>query len=83
MGTITNEYRDQAEEDQDKHQIMAEVSFPVPNPYDGPQCQPGPPGKAHTIVNNNVVHEALFYQSNKKVLGQDSLGVPIIKALIG
>jgi hypothetical protein len=37
MGTITNERGEQAAEDQDKLRMMAEVSFPPPNPYEGPQ----------------------------------------------
>jgi hypothetical protein len=32
MGTITNEWGERAEEDQDKCRMMAKVSFPPPNP---------------------------------------------------
>jgi hypothetical protein len=45
IGTIANERGECAEEDQDKRCMMSEVSFPVPNPYHGPQCQPGPQAK--------------------------------------
>jgi hypothetical protein len=63
--------------------MMAKVSFPVPNLYDGLQYQPSLPSKAYTMVNDDIVHKALFCQSNKKVLDQDSLGILIIKALMG
>lgn len=69
MGTITNEWGEWAEEDLDKRRMMAEVSFPLPNPYEGLQSRPGPPGKAYTMVMEGMVHDALFRQSNKKALG--------------
>jgi hypothetical protein len=62
--------------------MMAEVSFPAPNPYHGPQCQPGPPGKAYTKVDYDMIHAALYQQSNKKAPGKDSISVPIIKTLL-
>jgi hypothetical protein len=69
MGAITNEHGDRAEEDQDKRQMMAEVSFPAPNPYDGIEYSPGRPGVAHTLVTPDLVRGALFRQSNQKAPG--------------
>jgi hypothetical protein len=62
--------------------MMAEVSFLVRNPYHGPQCQPGPPGKAYTKVDYDMIHAALYQQSNKKAPGKDSIGIPVIKTLL-
>jgi hypothetical protein len=62
--------------------MMAEVSFPAPNPYYGPQYQPGPPGKAYTKVDYNMIHAALYQQSNKKAPGKDSISIPVIKILL-
>jgi hypothetical protein len=82
MGVITNKQGQHAEDDQDKCRMMAEVSFPPPNPYEGLQSQPGPPSKAYTMVMESMVYATLFQQSNKKALGRDSIGVPVIKALL-
>jgi hypothetical protein len=81
MGAISNERGERAEEDQDKRRMMAEVSFPAPNPYDGPITPPGRPGKAYKLVTDTTVRTALFQQSNQKAPGRDSLGMPILKAL--
>jgi hypothetical protein len=81
MGTITNEGGEQATDDEDKRRMMAEVSFPAPNPYDGPRSPPGPPGKAYRLVDHALVHSALYQQSNKKAPGKDAIGVAVIKAL--
>jgi hypothetical protein len=62
--------------------MMAAVSFPAPNDYDGGEGYPGPLGTAHTLVTEELVHSAISYQSNSKAPGRDSLGVPIIKALL-
>jgi hypothetical protein len=82
IGDITNEHGDWAEEDQDKCRMMAEVSFPAPNPYDGIEYSPSHLCMAHTLVIPELVHGALFQQSNQKALGRDSLGIPIIKSLM-
>jgi hypothetical protein len=81
MGTISNERGERAEEDQDKCCMMAEVSFPAPNPYDGPVTPLGRPGKAYKLVTDMMVCAASFQQSNQKALRRDSLGMPILKAL--
>jgi hypothetical protein len=81
MGAISNERGERAEEDQDKCRMMTEVSFPTPNPYDGAVTPPGRPGKAYKLVMDTTVRAALFQQSNQKVPGRDSLGMPILKAL--
>jgi hypothetical protein len=81
MGAISNKRGERAEEDQDKRSMMTEVSFPTPNPYNGPITPPGRPGKAYKLVTDTTVHAALFQQSNQKAPGWDSLGVPILKAL--
>jgi hypothetical protein len=60
MGAITNEHGDRAEEDQDKCQMIAEVSFPAPNPYDGMEYLPGRLGVVHTLVTPELVCGALF-----------------------
>jgi hypothetical protein len=60
IGVIVNERGEHAEEDQDKWHMMADISFPAPNPYYGPQFQPGPPGKAYTRVDFDIVHSALY-----------------------
>jgi hypothetical protein len=82
IGMIANERGEHAEEDQDKQCMMAEVSFPVPNPYHGPQYQPGPPGKAYTRVDHDIIHAALYQQHNKKALAKDSISIPIIKIVL-
>jgi hypothetical protein len=62
--------------------MMAEVSFPAPNPYHRPQCHMGPPGKAYTKVDYDMIYAALYQQSNKKAPGKNSISVPIIKTLL-
>jgi hypothetical protein len=62
--------------------MMAAISFPPPNDYAGGEGYLGPPGTVHTLVTEELVHSAISYQSNSKALGKDSLGVPIIKALL-
>jgi hypothetical protein len=81
MGSIVNERGECAEDDQDKRRMMAEVSFPSPNVYSGPQAPLGPPGKAYQLVDHDLVHQALYQQSSKKAPGKDAIGVPVVKAL--
>jgi hypothetical protein len=82
MGTIVDEYGNHAEEDQEKWCMMAAISFPAPNNYDGGQGYPGPPGMAHTLVTKELVQSTISHQSNSKAPGRHSLGMPIIKALL-
>jgi hypothetical protein len=82
IGAIANEQGRHTEEDQYKRRMMVEVSLLAPNPYQGPQYQPGPPGKAYTRIDSNMVYSTLYQQSNKKAPGRDSIGIPIIKALL-
>jgi hypothetical protein len=82
MGTIVNEQGNRVEEDQEKWCMMVAVSFPPPNDYAGGEGYPGPPGTAYTLVTKELVHSAISHQSNSKALGKDSLGIPIIKALL-
>jgi hypothetical protein len=62
--------------------MIAAISFPPPNDYDRGAGYPGPLGTVHTLVTKELVHSAISHQSNSKVLGKNSLGVPIIKALL-
>jgi hypothetical protein len=82
MGTMINEHGNRTEEDQEKRCMMAAISFPAANDYDGREGYPGPPGTVHTLVTEELVHSAISHQSNSKAPGRDSLGVPIIKALL-
>jgi ribonuclease HI len=79
MGKIVKADGTEARTDQEKRQLMVDVSFPPPNQYDGGEGAPGPPGSAHTRVNQKEVGRALFAQSSKKAPGIDNLGFLIIK----
>jgi hypothetical protein len=82
MGTIIDEQGNRVEEDQEKQCMMAAISFPPLNDYAGREGYPGPLGTAHTLVTKELLHSAISHQSNSKAPGKDSLGVPIIKALL-
>jgi hypothetical protein len=82
MGTIINEQGNRVEEDQEKQCMMAAISFPPLNDYASREGYLGPTGIVHTLVTKELVHSAISRQSNSKALGKDSLGIPIIKALL-
>jgi hypothetical protein len=82
IGTIIDEHGNCVEEDQEKWCMMAAISFPAPNDYDGREGYPGPLGMAHTLVTEELVQSAISHQSNSKAPGRDLLGVPIIKVLL-
>jgi hypothetical protein len=82
MGTIVDEHGNCTEEDQEKRCMMAAISFLAPNDYDGGEGYPGPPGIAYTLVTEELLQGSISHQSNSKAPGRDSLGVPIIKALL-
>src|SRR5436190_4776350 len=79
MGQIKKTDGSLATTDQEKRELMVNVSFPQPNPYDGGEGAPGQPGSAHTKVNASEVRKALFAQSSKKAPGHDNLGFSILK----
>jgi hypothetical protein len=62
--------------------MMAAISFLAPNDYDGGEGYLGPPGIAHTLVTEELVYSTISHQSNSKAPGRDSLGMPIIQALL-
>jgi hypothetical protein len=82
MGTIIDEHGNRTEEDQEKWCMMAAISFLAPNDYDGGKGYPGPLGMVHTLVTEELVQGTISHQSNSKAPRRDSLGVPIIKALL-
>jgi hypothetical protein len=62
--------------------MMAAISFLAPNNYNGREGYPGPPGIVYTLVSKELVYSAISHQSNSKAPRRDSLGMPIIKALL-
>jgi ribonuclease HI len=65
----------------DKVDMLTEISFPPPVPYEGGEGQEGPPGRAYKEVDEARVSTAFQRTSSKKSPGPDSLSPLAIRCL--
>ena len=62
--------------------MLVDISFPKPVPYNGGEGIPGPEGKAHHLVTEQLVAKAFQSTSTKKSPGPDTLGPLAIRCLL-
>ena len=58
-----------ADRHEDKVQILMEISFPAPVPYEGDEGVPAPPGQVYKLVSDRMVAMAFSGTSTKKSPG--------------
>ena len=78
--SITHQGRT-ASEHQDKVDMLASISFPPPEPYDGNEGQEGPPGRAFEKVDDFWVLKAARGISGKKSPASDGISPLAIRML--
>lgn len=62
-----------ADDNESKAQMLMEISFPPPVPYEGDEGQERPPGTAFRVVDERVVRGAFQGTATKKSPGPDGV----------